>query len=446
MDNHLKRSIGLGAALSIIVGTIIGSGIFFKQASVLDSAGSSLMALLAWILAGIITLTAGLTIAEIGSQMPYTGGLYVYIEKIYGRVLGFIAGWMQAIVYGPAMIAAVTGFLSIMVTNLFGIGAEWRIPIGLITIIAIGGLNFLENKVGAAFAMITTIAKMIPIFAIIFCGIYWGEQNAIAQTVTEVNRSTGGFGVAVLAALFAYDGWIFIANLGGEMKNPQKLLPKAIIIGITIVLVIYALITIGIFSFIPADKIHELGQNSTTYLADAILGPIGGKVLSVGIIISMLGTLNGEMLTFPRVIYAMAKRGDLPFSRYLSYVTPKGKAPVVATMLLITLTGIMMVFFDPDYLSNLCVFTIYSFYVLAFFGLFILRRKNKKTRPFSVPFYPIIPLIAISGGLFVLISQFMNDPIGVLLFSGITAIGWPIFFLVKKMSKVQTTIIEDQKF
>lgn len=421
MDNHLKRSIGLGSALSIIVGTIIGSGIFFKQASVLDSAGSTFMALLAWILAGIITLTAGLTIAEIGAQMPYTGGLYVYIEKIYGRVLGFMAGWMQAIVYGPAMIAAVTGFLSIMVTNLFGIGTEWRIPIGLIT----------------------TIAKMIPIFAIIFCGICWGEQNAVAQTVTELNRSTGGLGVAVLAALFAYDGWIFIANLGGEIKNPQKLLPKAIIIGITTVLVIYALITIGIFSFIPADKIHALGQNSTTYLADAILGPIGGKVLSVGIIISMLGTLNGEMLTFPRVIYAMAKRGDLPFSRFLSYVTPKGKAPVMATMLLIALTGIMMTFFDPDYLSNLCVFTIYSFYVLAFFGLFILRYKNKDQRPFSVPFYPLIPLVAIAGGLFVLVSQFFNDPAGVLLFTGITAVGWPIFFLVKKMSKAQNTIIED---
>lgn len=421
MDNHLKRSIGLGSALSIIVGTIIGSGIFFKQASVLDSAGSTFMALLAWILAGIITLTAGLTIAEIGAQMPYTGGLYVYIEKIYGRVLGFMAGWMQAIVYGPAMIAAVTGFLSIMVTNPFGIGTEWRIPIGLIT----------------------TIAKMIPIFAIIFCGICWGEQNAVAQTVTELNRSTGGLGVAVLAALFAYDGWIFIANLGGEIKNPQKLLPKAIIIGITTVLVIYALITIGIFSFIPADKIHALGQNSTTYLADAILGPIGGKVLSVGIIISMLGTLNGEMLTFPRVIYAMAKRGDLPFSRFLSYVTPKGKAPVMATMLLIALTGIMMTFFDPDYLSNLCVFTIYSFYVLAFFGLFILRYKNKDQRPFSVPFYPLIPLVAIAGGLFVLVSQFFNDPAGVLLFTGITAVGWPIFFLVKKMSKAQNTIIED---
>lgn len=435
MDNHLKRSIGLGSALSIIVGTIIGSGIFFKQASVLDSAGSTFMALLAWILAGIITLTAGLTIAEIGAQMPYTGGLYVYIEKIYGRVLGFMAGWMQAIVYGPAMIAAVTGFLSIMVTNLFGIGTEWRIPIGLITIIAIGGLNFLENKVGAAFAIITTIAKMIPIFAIIFCGICWGEQNAVAQTVTELNRSTGGLGVAVLAALFAYDGWIFIANLGGEIKNPQKLLPKAIIIGITTVLVIYALITIGIFSFIPADKIHALGQNSTTYLADAILGPIGGKVLSVGIIISMLGTLNGEMLSFPRIIYAMAKRGDLPFSKYLAYVTPKGKSPVVATLFIVLLALLMIIFFDPDHLSDLCVFTVYCFYLLAFFGIFILRKKNKVERPFSTPLYPLVPIVAILGGLFVLISELINDPAGVLLFAGIVIIGLPIFYAVKRMNK-----------
>lgn len=219
------------------------------------------------------------------------------------------------------------------------------------------------------------------------------------------------------------------------MKNPQKLLPKAIIIGITIVLVIYALITIGIFSFIPADKIHELGQKSTTYLADAILGPIGGKVLSVGIIISMLGTLNGEMLSFPRIIYAMAKRGDLPFSKYLAYVTPKGKSPVVATLFIGLLALLMMIFFDPDHLSDLCVFTVYCFYLLAFFGIFILRKKNKAERPFSTPLYPFVPIIAILGGLFVLISELINDPAGVLLFAGIVIIGLPIFYAVKRMNK-----------
>lgn len=435
MDNKLKRSIGFGSALSIVIGTIIGSGIFFKQASVLDSAGSTLMALLAWIFGGLITLAAGLTIAEIGAQMPYTGGLYVYIENLYGRILGFMAGWMQIIAYGPAIIAAVAGFMSIMMTNFFGLNSSWRIPLALITVLAIGIMNFFENKVGALFSVITTIAKMIPIAAIIICGIFWGQQDAIGQTVTEINHHAGNFGVAVLATLFGYDGWILIANLGGEMKNPQKLLPKAIIFGITAVLAIYTLITIGIFRFIPANQIHQLGENTTTYLANTVFGAIGGKILSIGIIISMMGTLNGKMLTFPRIVYAMAKRGDLPFSKYLSYVTPKGKSPVVATLFIVLLALLMMIFFDPDHLSDFCVFTVYCFYLLAFFGIFILRKKNKEDRPFSTPLYPFVPIVAILGGLFVLISELINDPAGVLLFIGIVIIGLPIFYAVKRMNK-----------
>ena len=404
----------------------------FKQASILDSAGSSTMAIAAWIFGGVITLTAGLTIAEIGAQMPYTGGLYVYVENLYGRICGFLAGWMQVIVYGPAIIASVAGFMSIMITNLFGIDAKWRIPVALITIIAIGLMNFLENNVAAAFSVITTIGKMIPIASIIIFGLFWGHQDALGQTVSEVNRSTGGFGVAVLATLFGYDGWILIANLGGEMKNPQKLLPKAIILGISSVLVIYTLITIGIFRFIPANMIHSLGENSTSYLATKAFGEIGGKLLSIGIIISMMGTLNGKIITFPRIVYAMARRGDLPFSRLLSYVTPKGKSPIIATVFIIILATIMMLFFDPDHLSDLCVFTIYCFYLMTFFGIFILRKKNNK-RPFSTPLYPLVPIVAIAGGLFVLISELFNDPAGVLLFVSIVVIGLPVLYVVKRM-------------
>ncbi len=431
-NNELRRSLGFGSAISIVIGTIIGSGIFFKQASILDSAGSSTMAIAAWIFGGVITLTAGLTIAEIGAQMPYTGGLYVYVENLYGRICGFLAGWMQVIVYGPAIIASVAGFMSIMITNLFGIDAKWRIPVALITIIAIGLMNFLENNVAAAFSVITTIGKMIPIAAIIIFGLFWGHQDALGQTVSEVNRSTGGFGVAVLATLFGYDGWILIANLGGEMKNPQKLLPKAIILGISSVLVIYTLITIGIFRFIPANMIHSLGENTTSYLATKAFGEIGGKLLSIGIIISMMGTLNGKIITFPRIVYAMARRGDLPFSRLLSYVTPKGKSPIIATVFVIILATIMMLFFDPDHLSDLCVFTIYCFYLMTFFGIFILRKKNNK-RPFSTPLYPLVPIVAIAGGLFVLISELFNDPAGVLLFVSIVVIGLPVLYVVKRM-------------
>lgn len=325
-NNELRRSLGFGSAIFIVIGTIIGSGIFFKQAFILDSAGSSTMAIAAWVFGGVITLTASLTISEIGAQMPYTSGLYVYVENLYGRICGFLAGWMQVIVYGPAIIASVTGFMSIMITNLFGIDAKWRSPVVLITIIAIGLMNFLKNNVAAAFSVITTIGKMLPIAAIIIFGLFWGHQDALGQTVSEVNRSTGGFGVAVLATLFGYDGWILIANLGGEMKNPQKLLTKAIFLGISSVLVIYTLITIGIFRFVPANMIHSLGENTASYLATKAFGENGGKLLSIGIIISMMGTLNGKIITFPRIVYAMARRGNLPFSRLLLYVTPKRKS------------------------------------------------------------------------------------------------------------------------
>lgn len=297
---------------------------------------------------------------------------------------GFLAGWMQVIVYGPAIIAAVGGFTGILIANFFNLDDSWRIPLSIGCMLFITIINFLDNKVGAAFSVITTIGKMIPIAAIIIFGIFWGQNNALGQTIADVKQSSGGFGVAVLATLFAYDGWILIANLGGEMKNPQKVLPQAIILGI---------------------------------------------------IISMLGTLNGKIITFPRIVYAMAKRNDLPFSSYLTYLTPKGKSPIVATIFITVLATLMLVLFDSDRLSDLCVFTIYCFYILAFFGIFKLRRENSN-RPFSTPLYPLVPIVAILGGLFIVVSELFNDPAGVVLFLGIVAVGLPIFYYLKRKEKI----------
>lgn len=148
----------------------------------------------------------------------------------------------------------------------------------------------------------------------------------------------------------------------------------------------------------------------------------------------MLGTLNGKIITFPRIVYAMAKRNDLPFSSYLTYLTPKGKSPIVATIFITVLATLMLVLFDPDRLSDLCVFTIYCFYILAFFGIFKLRRKNSD-RPFSTPLYPLVPIVAILGGLFIVVSELFNDPAGVVLFLGIVAVGLPIFYYLKRKEK-----------
>lgn len=434
-DDGLKRTLGFGSAISIVFGTLVGSGIFFKQASVLDSAGTTSMALLAWIVGGLITLTGGLTIAEIGSQMPYTGGLYVYVENIFGRLPGFLSGWTQVIVYGPAIIGSVVGFMSLLMVNFFGLSQAWRLPLAILSIVFVALINLLENRAGAFFSIITTLGKLIPIAVIIIAGIFWGQEHALGQTVQQVTGQGSNFGVAVLSTLFAYDGWILIANLGGEIKNSQKVLPMAIIWGILAVMAVYVLITYATFRFMPASQIHRLGDNTVAYLVNDVFGRVGGKLLSAGIIISMLGTLNGKILTFPRIAYAMAKRGDLPFSRQLAYLTPKGKSPVVATTAISVLAIIMVAFINPDRLSDLCVFAVYCFYMLAFIGIFILRRQNKGPRPFSTPLYPWIPIIAVLGGAFVLVSEAINDPAGVILFLGIIIVGLPILYVLKKKNR-----------
>ena len=168
--------------------------------------------------------------------------------------------------------------------NFFGLSQAWRLPLASLSIIFVALINLMENRVGALFSIITTLGKLIPIAVIIIAGIFWGHDHALGQTVQQMTGSgAGGFGVAVLSTLFAYDGWILIANLGGEIKNSQKVLPMAIIWGILAVIAVYTLITFATFRFMPASQIHRLGQNTIAYLVNDVFGKVGGKLLSAGI-------------------------------------------------------------------------------------------------------------------------------------------------------------------
>lgn len=425
----LNRSLGLISSLSLVIGTVIGSGIFFKQAAVLDYAHSTNLALVAWLVGGLITMASGLTIAEIGSQMPHTGGLYVYLEKIYGKFWGFLAGWMQIIVYGPTLIAALGSYLATLLVAFFGLPKTSTPLLAVIVIALIAAFNLLSNRYGAAFQVITTIGKLLPIAAIIIFGLLFGKANAFNQVATTSGSvSFNGFGMAILATLFAYDGWVLIANMGGEIKNPQKLLPKAIVFGIGLVLIIYMLVTAGIFRVVPASLIHRLGDQAAAHFATIAFGQVGGKLLNIGIIISIAGCINGKVMTFPRIMYAMAKNDELPFSKQLAYLNKRMRTPMVATLTVCSIAALMAVTVDADRLSELCIFTIYLFYVLAFFGLFKLRRL-KTASPFRVPLYPFTPIVAILGGVFVLVSELNSDLTGVLASIFFVALGIPVYLI-----------------
>lgn len=425
----LNRSLGLISSLSLVIGTVIGSGIFFKQAAVLDYAHSTNLALVAWLVGGLITMASGLTIAEIGSQMPHTGGLYVYLEKIYGKFWGFLAGWMQIIVYGPTLIAALGSYLATLLVAFFGLPKTSTPLLAVIVIALIAAFNLLSNRYGAAFQVITTVGKLLPIAAIIIFGLLFGKANAFNQVATTSGSvSFNGFGMAILATLFAYDGWVLIANMGGEIKNPQKLLPKAIVFGIGLVLIIYMLVTAGIFRVVPASLIHRLGDQAAAHFATIAFGQVGGKLLNIGIIISIAGCINGKVMTFPRIMYAMAKNDELPFSKQLAYLNKRMRTPMVATLTVCSIAALMAVTVDADRLSELCIFTIYLFYVLAFFGLFKLRRL-KTASPFRVPLYPFTPIVAILGGVFVLVSELNSDLTGVLASIFFVALGIPVYLI-----------------
>ncbi|WP_027417949.1 APC family permease [Aneurinibacillus terranovensis] len=433
-EGQLKKDIGLFVAMSIVIGTVIGSGIFMKPGKVIAASGSSTMAMWAWILGGIITIAGGLTVAELSTKIPKTGGLYVYLEETYGKVWGFLSGWVQTVIYGPAIIGALGLYFGSLLVNVFGLSIEWKAAVGIAAVVFLGAVNSLGTKYGGAVQSIATIAKLIPIALIAVFGVLKGNGQIL--NVSSGVPVSGGMGEAILSTLWAYDGWMLVGFVAGEMKNPKKLLPKAIIGGLSIVTVAYLLVNVALLHVLPASKIVALGENAAGTAASVLFGTIGGKLISVGILISIFGCLNGKILTFPRVPYAMAERGQLPAAKLLAKVHPQFGTPVNSTILQMAIAIFMMLVSNPDRLSDLAIFVVYIFYIQAFIAVFILRRRDAgSARSYSVPFYPFIPLIAIVGSAFIVISTIFTNPKDSLLAIVIALIGLPLYAVLNRRGK-----------
>lgn len=438
-SSELKRSMGVWTGISIVIGTVIGSGIFFKQAQVLQTAGSTTMALLAWVAGGVITLAAGLTISEIGAHIPQTGGIYVYMEQLYGKFWGFLTGWTQVVIYAPAIVASISAYFAALFVNFFGLPHDSVIWVGLITLLLITGMNSLENRIPSAFQVATTSIKLIPIAVLMIFGLFFGKTDALGQTITQATSTTAGnFGLAILATLFAYDGWATLTNLGGELKDPRRNIPRSIIGGVLIVMVAYIGVSYGVYRAMPANEIVRLGDNVTFEVAKVAFGELGGRLLSVGILVSMAGTLNGKMLAFPRMVYAMSEDGMLP--KFLSNLN-RFQEPVGALWTTAGLAVVLMFTSGADWLSDMAVFVIWLFYTATFFGIFILRARNKRAglardpEVFSVPLYPVVPLIAILGALFILINTLVASFTMVMISFVFVAVGIPVYFYYKQRSE-----------
>jgi len=430
-ETNLRRDLGLIPATALVVGMVIGSGIFMKPGKVILAAGDSTLGLAAWVIGGIITLAAGLTIAELGAQIPKTGGLYACLDEVYGKFWGYLFGWVQTVIYGPAIVGALGLYFSSLVIPFFEYSEEVKIPLAIGTILFLSAVNSLGTRYGGIIQSVATAAKLIPIVLIAAFGLWKGNSQILAMTsgVTE----SAGMGAAVLATLWAYDGWIGVGFVAGEMKNPAKLLPRAIVIGLGIVMVAYIAVNLAVLHVLPAAEIVAQGKLAAGAAATWLFGDFGGKLINIGILVSIFGTLNGYILTCPRVPYAMALRRQLPASTLLSQTNSRFGTPLNAIIMQIVLAILFVTLGDPDRLTDLAMFIIWGFYILGFLAVFILRRKTRaENRPYSVPAFPFVPAIAIVGSIYIVISTILSNPADTLLALGITVAGIPLYWLLNR--------------
>lgn len=430
-NKNLKQDLGLLSAMALVVGMVIGSGIFMKPGIVLAAAGDSTMGLIAWALGGMIALAAGLTVAELGAQIPKTGGVYVYLTEVYGQLWGYLFGWVQTVIYGPATIGALGLYFGSLVLPFFNLPEELKLPIAIATVIFMAGLNCLGAKYGGFIQTAATIGKLIPILIIAVFGLWKGNGQILAMT--SGGSASAGMGAAILATLWAYDGWVGVSFVAGEMKNPSRQLPQAIVIGLGIVILAYLSINFALLHVLPASEIVKLGKLAAGTTANLLFGEIGGKLINIGILVSIFGALNGYILTNSRVPYAMALRGQLPGAKFLAQIHPSFSTPVNAMILQVVLAILLMIWWDPDSLTDMAMFVIWAFYITAFIAVFILRRRCPNgERPYSVPGYPIIPVIAIIGALYIIISTMITKPTDSLYAIGTTLVGLPVYFMLRR--------------
>jgi len=443
-SKQLQKSLGVGAALSTVVGMVIGGGVFFKPQAVYTlTGGAPGLGMLTWVLAGIVTIAAGLTAAEVSAAIPKTGGMMVYIEEIYGEKLGFLTGWMQSVLFFPATIAALAVMFGQQSAGLLG-NEGLSLPLALGVILLIAVLNTLGSKTSGLIQTVSTVGKLLPLALIIIFGFIKGEGNnpIMSPMVAEGLSPMSVIGQVLIAILFAYDGWINVGAIAGEMKNPGKDLPKAIVGGLSLVMAVYVVINLAYLWVLPADQLAQYASPASA-VATELFGPMGGKIITVGILISVFGCINGYLLTGPRITYTLGQQKTIPV---IFGKLNKNGVPANATLLMAVLSALYALSGQFNLLSDLSMFAVWSFYVLTFIGVIKLRKTHPNlNRPYKVPLYPIVPLIAIFSGLFVVLNQ--------LLFAGakstmmslggviITLIGLPVYsYMTKKYANSDNNI------
>jgi APA family basic amino acid/polyamine antiporter len=428
---ELSRDLGVSHASAIVVGTIIGSGIFLVPTEMMQAVGSAKLVYLAWLVGGLLSFFGALTYAELGAMKPQAGGEYVYVRDAYGPLGGFLYAWTWFVIAKPASVATIaTGLVRILGTfQIFAffndavfaanlVGNPFVVTCGQLVAIAaailISILNYLGVKKAGEFQLIFTLLKVAIIVGIVvIC--FSGAGNAtgrgwsnFAGTFTGAKGGIAGFMAALVAALWAYDGWNDLNMVGGEIKNPGRNIPIALIAGVATVGVLYVLVNAGVQYVLPARAIAASPRPASDAVA-LVMGRFGASIVSAGMAISMLVTLNGTIMSGARVPYAVARDGY--FFDTLAEVHPRFHTPAAAIVLQAILSIILLLLGGNfRQLFSLAIFAEWLFYMIAGSTIFVFRRRNPDApRPYRMFGYPLVPALFIAAAAVLLYYTFRSD-------------------------------------
>ena len=452
----LVRGLNLVGATSIVVGTIIGTGIFLKARIMTCNVGTPGMVLLVWVVAGFSSLAGALTYAELAAMMPVAGGEYVFMREAYGRPWSFLYGWTQFSISYACSQAAKGVVIAIMLNLLFGGKLEhnyftykvfnYPIRIGSMELIAIGSvwivtaINCLAVAVSGSVISVLTVIKVAIVFfialaAFLFAHGDWRHfsMSNIGGLCAGVSNSArggvAGFGAAMLGALWGYDGWSNLTIVAGEVKNPKRNIPIALIGGMLIVMLLYVCANLGYFYVLTPTEVANVSLQSSvaTEVIQKFLGPLAAAIMAAALLISSFGSLMTSILVAARIPYAMA-RDRLIFPRFAN-VSQKSRVPVFALLIqaiwisVLTLTG------SFDALTDSVIFASWIFYAMVTASVFIFRKKMPQAeRPYRTWGYPVVPLLflLIAAGLFV--DTIATAPVRSLLGLSLMLLGLPLYW------------------
>lgn len=430
---RLPRTLGLWSGIALVIGITIGSGIFRSPAGIARLVPSPMLMLGLWVLGGGITLCGALSIAELAAALPESGGFYAYLREGWGRPTAFLFGWAELVVIR----ASALGGISIVFGEYFlrSLGVDPVTHANAARALAAGAIvfaataNVVGARVGATIVSVSTVVKFAALGAIVIASLFLGGRYggtfahltpAIGATITA-----GNLGLALVSVLWAYDGFGDLSLVGGEVKDPQRNLPRAIIGGTLAIIAIYILANLAYLYMMPVDAIGR----SPLVAADtmmAIFGRPGVVIVSSFVMISSFSSLNGIMLAAPRIFFAMADDGLL-FGA-MARVHPRFKTPHLAILLAASL-GMMLVFSRTfEAITNTFVLAIWPFYALSVAAIFRLRRlRPEASRPYNVPGYPIIPAVFIFAVAWFVLNALVNEPVPTMATFALILAGIPVY-------------------